>query len=268
MRKIQRRTVLRSASFAALIAVGSLTTNNAGWAQIASQSSGKASLGGEASWTAASLPPSAPLNTAIFPLAEVKRGLRGVAYTVFEGVVPEPMEVEILGVLRDSLGPGQDMILGRLRGEKAEYTGVVAGMSGSPVYVDGKLLGSLSYRIGQFSKEAICGITPIEQMLEVRESTIRQYGAVSEMTVREMVAGALQHSSAQVALAVSGIAGPDGGTAEKPVGTVWFAWGLKDGETRAQRYQLDGNRSEVRAQAVHIALQGVVNFLNNRTETA
>ena len=107
-----------------------------------------------------------------------------------------------------------------------------------------------------------------QQMLEVRESTIRQYGAVSEMTVREMVAGALQHSSAQVALAVSGIAGPDGGTAEKPVGTVWFAWGLKDGETRAQRYQLDGNRSEVRAQAVHIALQGVVNFLNNRTETA
>ena len=107
-----------------------------------------------------------------------------------------------------------------------------------------------------------------QQMLEVRESTIRQYGAVSEMTVREMVAGALQHSSAQVALAVSGIAGPDGGTAEKPVGTVWFAWGLKDGETRAQRYQLDGNRSEVRAQAVHIALQGVVNFLNNRTENA
>ncbi len=74
-----------------------------------------------------------------------------------------------------------------------------------------------------------------QQMLGVRESTLKQHGAVSEMTVREMVAGALQHSSAQVALAVSGIAGPDGGTAEKPVGTVWFAWGLKDGETRAQR---------------------------------
>ncbi|MGA8865133.1 MAG: nicotinamide-nucleotide amidase [Gallionella sp.] len=107
-----------------------------------------------------------------------------------------------------------------------------------------------------------------QQMLGVSESTIRQYGAVSEMTVREMVAGALEHCSAQVALAVSGIAGPDGGTAEKPVGTVWFAWGLRNGETRARRYQLDGNRAEVRAQAVRIALQGIIALLENRTETA
>ncbi|MGB9092642.1 MAG: nicotinamide-nucleotide amidase [Gallionella sp.] len=107
-----------------------------------------------------------------------------------------------------------------------------------------------------------------QQMLGVRESTLKQHGAVSEMTVREMVAGALQHSSAQVALAISGIAGPDGGTAEKPVGTVWFAWGLKDGETRAQRLQLDGNRAEVRAQAVNIALQGIADLLKNRTEIA
>jgi nicotinamide-nucleotide amidase len=88
------------------------------------------------------------------------------------------------------------------------------------------------------------------------------------MTVREMVTGALQHSAAQVALAVTGIAGPDGGTADKPVGTVWFAWGLKNGETHAQRYQLDGNRAEVRKQAVQIALQGVVNLLNPLTEIA
>jgi len=107
-----------------------------------------------------------------------------------------------------------------------------------------------------------------QQMLGVRETTLRQHGAVSEMTVREMVAGALANSAAQVALAVSGIAGPDGGTAEKPVGTVWFAWGLKNGETHAQRFQLDGNRAEVRAQAVQIALQGIANLLNNRTETA
>ena len=105
-------------------------------------------------------------------------------------------------------------------------------------------------------------------MLGVRESTLRQHGAVSEMTVREMVAGALQHSAAQVALAVSGIAGPDGGTADKPVGTVWFAWGIKSGEVHAQRYQLDGNRAEVRAQSVRIALQGVINLLNQLTETA
>jgi hypothetical protein len=77
--------------------------------------------------------------------------------------------VEILGVLKDAIGPGQDMILARLHGEKPEYTGVVAGMSGSPVYIDGRLAGALSYRIGQFSKEPICGITPIEQMFEVRD---------------------------------------------------------------------------------------------------
>jgi nicotinamide-nucleotide amidase len=107
-----------------------------------------------------------------------------------------------------------------------------------------------------------------QQMLDVREATLRQHGAVSEMTVREMVAGALQHSAAQVAFAVSGIAGPDGGTAEKPVGTVWFAWGLKNGEAHAQRHQLGGNRIEIRDQAVHIALQGIVNLLNKLTEVA
>jgi hypothetical protein len=119
--------------------------------------------------TAAGMPLAAPKETKVFRLSEVRRGLHGVAYTVFEGVVPEPMEVEILGVLKDAIGPGQDMILARLKGEKPEYTGVVAGMSGSPVYVDGRLVGALSYRIGQFSKEPICGITPIEQMFEVRD---------------------------------------------------------------------------------------------------
>lgn len=110
-----------------------------------------------------------PSSVGIFPLSQVKRGMHGTAWTVFEGTVPEPMDVEILGVLRGSRGPGRDLILSRLHGSKPEYTGVVAGMSGSPVYVDGKLLGALSYRIGQFSKEPIAGITPIEQMLEVRD---------------------------------------------------------------------------------------------------
>ncbi len=95
--------------------------------------------------------------------------MTGTAWTVFEGATPEPMQVEILGVLRGARGPGQDMILVQLHGAKPEYTGVVEGMSGSPVYIDGKLLGSLSYRIGQFAKDPIAGITPIEQMLEVRD---------------------------------------------------------------------------------------------------
>jgi len=107
-----------------------------------------------------------------------------------------------------------------------------------------------------------------QQMLGVREATLNQHGAVSEATVREMVAGALQHSAAQVALAVSGIAGPDGGAPDKPVGTVWFAWGIKHGATHARRHQINGNRAEVRAQSVHIALQGVLDLLNSRMETA
>jgi hypothetical protein len=127
------------------------------------------SMVAEAAWTPVPMPPSAPAVTKFFPLSEVKRGMKGVAYTVFEGVNPEPMQVEILGILRDALGPGQDMILARLHGDKPEYTGVVAGMSGSPVYIDGRLVGALSYRIGQFTKEPIAGITPIESMLQVRD---------------------------------------------------------------------------------------------------
>jgi nicotinamide-nucleotide amidase len=107
-----------------------------------------------------------------------------------------------------------------------------------------------------------------QQMLGVEAATLEQYGAVSDAVVREMVAGALRYSAAQMALAVSGIAGPDGGTPDKPVGTVWFAWGIKNSVMQTQRYQLAGNRSEVRAQAVRIALQGVIDMLNQRTETA
>ena len=117
-------------------------------------------------------PPATPpdsVTAGIFPLDQVHRGQHGVAYTVFEGVVPSAVEVEILGVLHNALGPHQDMILARLGGKDAVYTGVVAGMSGSPVYIDGKLAGALAFRIGQFSKEPIAGITPIQQMLEVKD---------------------------------------------------------------------------------------------------
>ncbi len=117
--------------------------------------------------------PGPPTNPGFFPLSQVRPGMTGTAWTVFQGSTPEPMQVEILGVLRGARGPGQDLILARLHGAKPEYTGVVEGMSGSPVYIDGKLAGSLSYRIGQFTKEPIAGITPIEQMLEVRDIPVR-----------------------------------------------------------------------------------------------
>src|SRR5437868_11940692 len=77
------------------------------------------------------------------------------------------MDVEVLGVLRNVNGPKGDIILVRLHGQKVEYTGVVAGMSGSPVYLDGKLAGALAFRIGEFSKEPIAGVTPIADMLEI-----------------------------------------------------------------------------------------------------
>ncbi|MGB6973281.1 MAG: SpoIVB peptidase S55 [Terracidiphilus sp.] len=113
-----------------------------------------------------------PSTGGFFPLSQVHRGLMATAWTVFEGTKPEAIQVEILGILRGARGPGHDMILARLLGAKPEYTGVVAGMSGSPVYVGGKLMGSLSYRIGQFSKEPIAGITPIAQMMEVKNFPI------------------------------------------------------------------------------------------------
>ena len=93
--------------------------------------------------------------------------MHGVAYTVFQGVKPEPMDVDVLGILRNSNGPKGDIILVKLGGAKAEYTGVVAGMSGSPVYFNGKLAGAVAFRIGEFSKEPIAGVTPIAEMLEI-----------------------------------------------------------------------------------------------------
>src|SRR5689334_24715890 len=107
--------------------------------------------------------------TQIMKVDDVRPGMKGIGYTVFQGTKPEPMGVEVLGVLRNWNGPKSDVVLVRLQGEKAEFTGVVQGMSGSPVYIDGKLLGAIAYRIGQFSKEPIAGVTPIEQMLEISE---------------------------------------------------------------------------------------------------
>jgi hypothetical protein len=104
---------------------------------------------------------------ATIPVSQIHTGMRGVAYTVFEGIKPESMDVEVLGVLRNVNGPKGDIILIRLHGAKVEYTGVVAGMSGSPVYLDGKLAGALAFRIGEFSKEPIAGVTPIADMLEI-----------------------------------------------------------------------------------------------------
>jgi hypothetical protein len=107
---------------------------------------------------------------AIFPLSQVQPGMKGVFYTIFTGDEIEKVDLVVLGVLHNALGPKQDIILVQLLGEKAEHTGVVAGMSGSPVYFDGKLAGALSLKLGTFTKEAIGGVTPIENMLDVEKT--------------------------------------------------------------------------------------------------
>src|ERR1700687_655862 len=112
-------------------------------------------------------PAPAVIPPAIMPLDQIREGMRGTALTVFQGVKPESMDVEVLGVMRNVNGPRGDIILVRLHGTKPEYTGVVAGMSGSPVYFDGKLAGALAFRIREVSKEPIAGGTPIEEMLEI-----------------------------------------------------------------------------------------------------
>jgi hypothetical protein len=104
----------------------------------------------------------------LMPISELREGMKGKALTVFHGNVPEEFGVEILGVLPGAIGPKQDLIIGRLSGGPAERTAVFAGMSGSPVYIDGRLIGAISYSF-PFSKEAICGITPIEQMIAIFE---------------------------------------------------------------------------------------------------
>lgn len=104
------------------------------------------------------------------------------------------------------------------------------------------------------------------EMLGVAQDTLGAHGAVSEPVVREMVAGALANSHAQVAVAVSGTAGPSGGTPQKPVGTVCFAWAVKNGEPRCATVHFKGDREAVRRQAVHCALDGLLALLPD-TET-
>src|SRR6202046_3501054 len=118
------------------------------------------------------LPAFAGDSPALFPLDQVKPGMKGVVYTIFAGDEIEKVDLIVLGILHNALGPKQDIILVQLLGEKAEHTGVVAGMSGSPVYFEGKLAGALSLKLGAFSKEAIGGVTPIQSMLEVEKDSV------------------------------------------------------------------------------------------------
>src|ERR671918_986831 len=107
-----------------------------------------------------------PAQSRTFPVDELKAGMVGIGRTVFAGDRLDEFKVHILGVLRNVIGPRRNLILARLEGGPLAHTGVIAGMSGSPVYIDGRLVGAVSYSLGAFSKEPIAGITPIHEMIE------------------------------------------------------------------------------------------------------
>jgi hypothetical protein len=104
----------------------------------------------------------------LFPESSLKPGMHAVAWTTFQGTAPEAVPIEIIGIWENAWGPKQDIIIGKMGG-KAQRTNVAGGMSGSPVYIDGKLVGAVSLRLSVFSPDAICGITPIQLMLDVKD---------------------------------------------------------------------------------------------------
>ncbi|HEY4840032.1 MAG TPA: SpoIVB peptidase S55 domain-containing protein [Candidatus Acidoferrales bacterium] len=129
----------------------------------------------------------------IMPLNQIKPGMKGVAYTIFSGDQIEKFDLVVLGILPDLLGPHKNIILVQLVGPKVEHTGVVAGMSGSPVYIDGKLVGALALKFGSFTKEALGGVTPMENMMEVTppapHASVASASSDSNANDSEMVAG-------------------------------------------------------------------------------
>src|SRR5438309_7354482 len=152
--------------------------------------------------------------TEILKSSELRSGMKGVAWTVFQGTVAEPVPVDIIGLWKNAWGPKQDIILAKLGG-KAQRTNVAGGMSGSPVYVDGKLIGAIALRLSIFSPDAICGITPIELMLEINDfdqsrptdartpdkaASRREASVPSELLAQAVAAGALPNLPKQTPL--------------------------------------------------------------------
>jgi hypothetical protein len=174
--------------------------------------------------------------TEIFPLKDIKPGMKATAWTVFQGSDPEPVPIEIIGVWAKSNGPS-DVILAKMLG-KAKDTGVAAGMSGSPVYIDGKLVGAVALRISVFSPDAICGITPIESMLEInqfdnsRPSDAKTPGSVASKSAA--AAGAMPNEILQrlVAAGATG-AGPEQQPLMTPIETPLIFSGFSPATLRA-----------------------------------
>jgi hypothetical protein len=142
-----------------------------------------------------------PAVTPLMPLDEIRPGMTGVGRTVFEGTDLQEFKVGILGVLRNIQGPNRNLILARLEGGPLAKTGVAAGMSGSPVYIDGRLIGAVAYSIGAFPTEAIAGITPIAEMTDATQMPKRlptQQARIELPVSRESLTAALRRAFGQL----------------------------------------------------------------------
>ncbi len=163
-----------------------------------------------------------PGQTVQMPVAEIRPGMIGVGHTVFDGDTREEFSAQILGVLENVLGPRRSLILARLEGGPLAETGVIAGMSGSPVYIDGRLVGAVSYSLGSFSKEAIAGITPIAEMIEAASLPPRRAAGSLDLDPSA--------SPEELRAALTRLAWPDGPTlsAHKGMAAMGLPTGLGD----------------------------------------
>ena len=135
------------------------------------------------------------------PVSELRTGMTGVGRTVFGGTKVEEFKVQVLGVIENVMAPQRNLILARLDGGPLAEAGVIAGMSGSPVYIDGRLVGAVSYALGSFSKEPIAGITPIQEMTaETARPAMRPVNArvQLELPITQDVAERRGHAPADV----------------------------------------------------------------------
>jgi hypothetical protein len=221
---------MKTITAAALLAAAAATSLCAQSASVRRTATGKSNSPSNASRAAAAKTAAPPTADPIVPAmrrptagkveilksSELKPGMKGTAWTVFTGSEAEPVPVEIVGLWKNAWGPRQDIILAKMGG-KAARTNVAGGMSGSPVYVDGKLIGAVALRLSVFSPDAICGITPIELMLEINEfdrsrptdartpgkiQARQQVAVPSELLAQAVAAGASPNLPAQAPLMV------------------------------------------------------------------
>jgi hypothetical protein len=186
-----------------------------------------------------------PAQTQMLGIDEIRPGMVGIGRTVFDGTRVEEFKANILGVLENVIGTHRNLILAKLEGSPLERTGVIAGMSGSPVYIDGKLIGAVSYSLGQFSKEAIAGITPIAEMTDATSfSNVRPPAAkvrVEFPLTRENLNAAFRRAlnwnrpfaerpgDAELLgpAAIAGVAGPELGMRLQPIATPLMMSGFE-----------------------------------------